>query len=189
MTELDELKGRGKVASAARRPSLPADRSGLARKLRWHELDHQHIARLAYADREPTVLVVGGGQGGLTVAATLGLLGVDTLVIDRLPRIGDCWRTRYRALALHNETAINHLPYMPFPPNWPTYLPKDMLAGWFEAYAWAMESTLTSTEPVSGRYDEPLTWTAVVRNADGTQRTLRPKHLVFANGLGAGAQA
>jgi len=28
---------------------------------------------------------------------------------------------------------------MPFPPSWPVYLPKDMLADWFEAYAWAME--------------------------------------------------
>ena len=72
-------------------------------------------------------LVVGGGQAGLTVAATLVQLGVDTLVIDRLPRVGDCWRTRYHSLALHNNTEFNHLPYMPYPPNWPTYLPKDKL--------------------------------------------------------------
>ena len=36
----------------------------------------------AYADREPTVLVVGGGQAGLSIAARLKQLGVDTLVVD-----------------------------------------------------------------------------------------------------------
>jgi putative flavoprotein involved in K+ transport len=100
--------------------------------------------------------------------------------------VGDCWRTRYHSLALHNPTDFNHLPYMPFPQNWPVYLPKDMVAEWFEAYAMAMEINFwTGTELVDGRYDEPSgRWSAVVRNcADGTRRTLRPKHLVFANGL------
>jgi cation diffusion facilitator CzcD-associated flavoprotein CzcO len=72
------------------------------------------------------VLVAGGGQAGLSIAATLGRRGVDTLVVDRYERVGDCWRKRYHSLALHNDTAINHLPYMPFPPSWPTYLPKDI---------------------------------------------------------------
>jgi putative flavoprotein involved in K+ transport len=40
---------------------------------------------------------------------------------------------------LHNQVHVNHLPYMPFPPNWPIYIPKDKLAGWFEYYAEAME--------------------------------------------------
>jgi cation diffusion facilitator CzcD-associated flavoprotein CzcO len=130
--------------------------------------------------------VVGGGQAGLTVAATLGHLGVDTLVIDRLPRVGDCWRTRYHSLALHNPTDYNHLPYMPFPPNWPVYLSKDMVADWFEAYAWAMELNFwTSSELISGSYDEASgRWNAVVRNtADGSERTVHPRHLIFANGL------
>jgi cation diffusion facilitator CzcD-associated flavoprotein CzcO len=188
MTELHELKG-FEEKTGKHRPTgqacLPTGQALARNNFGGTSWDEQRIASQTYAGREPTVLVVGGGQAGLTVAATLGLLGVDTLVIDRLPRIGDCWRTRYRALALHNETAINHLPYMPFPPNWPTYLPKDMIAGWFEAYAWAMEINFwTSTELVSGRYDATTgTWTAVVRKGDGTERTLRPKHLIFANGL------
>jgi putative flavoprotein involved in K+ transport len=42
----------------------------------------------------------------------------------------------------------------------------------------------TGTEFVSGRYDATSgTWDAVVRHTDGFQRTLHPKHLVFANGL------
>ncbi len=110
---------------------------------------------------------------------------MDTLVVDRFERAGDCWRQRYHSLALHNDTSFNHLPYMPFPPSWPTYLPKDMVADWFEAYAWAMEINFwTSTEFVRGTYDESAgRWNAVVRHGDGTERTLHPRHLVFANGL------
>ena len=180
MTGLHELKGfEEKIGK--RRPTGEAYSRNFG-GMNWTE---QRAAEQAYTDREPTVLIAGGGQAGLSLAATLGRIGVDTLVVDRFPRVGDCWRQRYHSLALHNDTSFNHLPYMPFPPSWPTYLPKDMVADWFEAYAWAMEINFwTSTELVHGEYDEPARrWNAVVRHGDGTQRTLHPRHLVFANGL------
>ena len=99
----------------------------------------QRIAAADYTDREPDVLVVGGGQAGLSIAARLTQLRVDTLIVDRNKRVGDNWRNRYHALTLHNQLHVNHLPYMPFPSTWPTYIPKDMLALWFESYAAAME--------------------------------------------------
>ena len=180
MTGLYELKGfEEKVGK--RRPTGEA----YSRNFGGTNWKDQRIASQSYTDREPTVLVVGGGQAGLTVAAALGHLGVDTLVIDRHERVGDNWRKRYHSLALHNPTDINHLPYMPFPPNWPVYLPKDMIADWFEAYAWAMELNYwTSSELASGTYDACAgRWKAVVRHADGSERIVRPKHLIFANGL------
>ena len=139
---------------------------------------------LAFDDREPAVLVVGAGHNGMSTAARLRLLGVDALVVDRLPRVGDVWRNRYSSLALHNEIGLNHLPYMPFPSTWPTYLTKDMLGDWLEAYAKAMDVNVwTGTEFLEGRWDnETETWSARVRRADGTERTLRPRHIVFANG-------
>ncbi len=139
----------------------------------------------AYADREPTVLVIGAAQAGLSVAARLNQLGVDTLVVEKWPRIGDSWRRRYHSLALHNSIHINHLPYMEFPPTWPTYIPKDMLGNWFEFYADAMEiNCWTDTEFVHGAWDEAAQrWTARLRRGDGTERTVHPRHLVFANGV------
>jgi putative flavoprotein involved in K+ transport len=180
MTGLHELKGfEEKIGK--RRPTGEA----FSRNFGGTNWKEQRIASQAYADREPVVLIAGGGQAGLSLAATLGRLGVDTLVVDRFERVGDCWRKRYHSLALHNDTSYNHLPYMPFPVSWPTYLPKDMVADWFEAYAWAMEINFwTSMELVSGNYDESAgRWNAVVRHGDGTERTLHPRHLVFANGL------
>ena len=180
MTGLHELKG-WEEKIGKRRPTGEA----VSRNFGGSNWKEQRVADQEYSDREPVVLVAGGGQAGLSLAATLGRIGVDTLVVDRFERVGDCWRKRYHSLALHNDTSFNHLPYMPFPPSWPTYLPKDMVADWFEAYAWAMEINFwTGTELVGGSYDASTgRWNAVVRHADGSERTLHPKHLVFANGL------
>jgi hypothetical protein len=138
----------------------------------------------AYVKRDPAVLVVGGGQAGLSIAARLAQLQVDTLIVDREQRIGDNWRNRYHALTLHNQVQVNHLPYMPFPPNWPTYIPKDKLANWFEAYVESMElSYWTATEFRGGAYDESEErWSVVLHRADGTTREMRPRHIVMATG-------
>ena len=115
------------------------------------------------------MLVVGGGHAGLSIAARLSQLGVDTLIVDRHARIGDNWRKRYHSLTLHNEVFVNHLPYMPFPPNFPVYIPKDMLSNWFESYVEAMELNFwTGTELVSGSYDEQRkVWSVTLKRADG----------------------
>ncbi len=140
---------------------------------------------MAYDDREPTVLVIGGAQAGLSIASRLNQLGVDTLVVEQWPRIGDSWRKRYHSLALHNSIHLNHLPYMDFPPTWPKYIPKDMLGNWFEFYANAMEiNCWTDTEFVGGSWDETAKcWTARLKSSDGGERIVRPRHLVFANGV------
>lgn len=55
-----------------------------------------------YLDKDPEVLVVGGGQSGLEIAARLKVLGVETLVCEKQARVGDQWRHRYAALCLHD---------------------------------------------------------------------------------------
>jgi cation diffusion facilitator CzcD-associated flavoprotein CzcO len=131
------------------------------------------------------VLVVGGGQAGLSIAARCKQLQLDTLIVDREARIGDNWRKRYHALTLHNQVQVNHLPYMPFPPNWPVYIPKDKLANWFEAYVDAMELNYwTGTEFENGSYDEAEgRWSVGLRRADGSTRTMHPRHVVIATGV------
>jgi Pyridine nucleotide-disulphide oxidoreductase len=180
LTALDELKG-FEERIGRRRPrgeSYSRDFRGP----NWLDL---RKAAAAYLDRDPAVLVVGGGQAGLSIAARLGQLQIDTLIVDREPRIGDNWRKRYHALTLHNQVQVNHLPYMPFPPSWPTYIPKDMLAAWFEAYVDSMELNYwTATELVAGRYDDKeRRWSVVLRQTDGARREMRPRHIVMATGV------
>lgn len=146
-------------------------------------LDFRNRQR-AYADHDPAVLVVGGGQAGLGVAARLTHLGVDTLIVDKYPRIGDNWRTRYHSLTLHNEVYVNHMPYMPFPSTWPVYIPKDMLANWFEHYVEALELNYwAGTEMTEAHYDDAKReWTVTLKKSDGTERVVRPRHVIMATG-------
>ena len=180
LTALDELKGFEEQLGTSRPRGQAYSRD--FRGPNW--LDLRNAAR-DYATRDPAVLVVGGGQAGLAIAARLKQLQVDTLIVDREARIGDNWRKRYHALTLHNQVQVNHLPYMPFPPNWPTYIPKDKLANWFEAYVEAMELNFwTGTEFEGGAYDEANgRWTVTLRRADGSRRTMHPRHVVMATGV------
>ena len=180
LTSLDELKGHEEKIDD-NRPSGAAYSRNFGGE-NW--LDQRNRTR-AFADRDPVVLVVGGGQSGLAIAARLNQLDVDTLVVEKNARIGDNWRVRYHSLALHNQIDVNHLPYVKFPPSWPRYIPKDMLANWLEMYAEMMEVNYwTETEFGEGSTYDPATqtWTVKLRRANGTERVMHPRHIVFANG-------
>jgi Flavin-binding monooxygenase-like len=180
LTALDEIKGHEEQLGRSRPQGKAYSRDFHGPN--W--LDNRQAAT-EYADRDPAVLVVGGGQAGLSAAACLTQLGLDTLIVDREKRIGDNWRKRYHALVLHNQVHVNHLPYMHFPPNWPAYIPKDKIAGWFEAYAESMELNYwTATEFEGGSYDEKSRrWSVVLQRADGSKREMHPRHIVLATGV------
>ncbi|KAJ5701725.1 hypothetical protein N7488_009273 [Penicillium malachiteum] len=138
--------------------------------------------------KDPAVVIVGAGQGGLTAAARLKMLNVDTLLIDQENRIGDSWRRRYHQLVLHDPVWYDHLPYLPFPPNWPIFTPKDKLADFFESYVKILELNVwVRTELKSTSWDDSTKkWTIVVERtkADGSveTRTLHPRHVIQATG-------
>jgi putative flavoprotein involved in K+ transport len=182
LTTLDEIKGHEEQIGP-RRPRGEEWSGGFGTE-NW--LDARRRT-MAYEDREPSVVVVGGSQSGLGIAACLNVLGVDTLVLDKHERVGDAWRKRYRNLVLHNEVFVDHLPYMPFPPNYPVYIPRDKIANWLEFYADTMEINIwTSTEFKGGNFDKGADrWTIKVGRNDGTERILRPQHLIFATGVSA----
>src|SRR5437016_295727 len=180
LTSLEELNGHEERLGRSRPQAKAYSRD--FRGPNWLDL---RKAAAEYAQRDPAVFIVGGGQAGLSIAARLTQLDVDTLIADREARIGDNWRKRYHALVLHNQVHVNHLPYMPFPPNWPTYIPKDKLAAWFEAYVESMELNYwTATEFEGGTYDEREgRWSVVLQRADGTKREMHPRHVVMATGV------
>ncbi len=180
ITNLQELRGHGEAFK--RRAENAADNKRDFGDENW--LDRLNAQR-AFTGRDPVVLVVGGGQAGLSIAARLHQLGVDTLIVDRHQRVGDNWRKRYHSLTLHNEVFVNHLPYLPFPPTFPVYIPKDKLANWFETYVEAMELNFwTGTELVGGSYDEKRKqWNVTLRKSDGSERVMHPRNLIFATGV------
>ncbi|MBE3001366.1 NAD(P)/FAD-dependent oxidoreductase [Nocardiopsis sp. HNM0947] len=133
---------------------------------------------------EPYVVVVGGGQGGIALGARLTQLGVPYVVLDRHERPGDQWRGRYKSLCLHDPVWYDHLPYLPFPRNWPVFAPKDKIADWLEMYTKVMEVNYwASTTCRRASYDEEQgVWTVVV-DRGGEEVVLHPRHLVLATGM------
>jgi putative flavoprotein involved in K+ transport len=149
----------------------------------WLDRREREARELGY-ETQPYVLVVGGGQGGIALGARLRQLDVPTIVIDKHPRPGDQWRSRYKSLCLHDPVWYDHLPYIKFPDNWPVFAPKDKIADWLESYTRVMELNYwSSTEAKNARYD-PATqeWTVTVER-EGQPLVLRPKHLVLATGM------
>lgn len=132
--------------------------------------------------------MLGAGQGGLTAAARLKMLSVNTLVIDHQDRIGDSWRRRYHQLVLHDPVWFDHMPYLPFPPSWPTFTPKDKMADFFESYVKLLELNVwTRTEVKSSSWDDSKKlWTVILerKKDDGMveTRTVHPRHVIQATG-------
>ncbi|RUW87639.1 NAD(P)/FAD-dependent oxidoreductase [Mesorhizobium sp. M7A.F.Ca.US.010.02.1.1] len=148
----------------------------------WSEARARETRELG-TDEQPYCLVIGGGQGGIMLGARLRQLGVPTIVIEKNARPGDSWRNRYRTLVLHDPVWYDHLPYIPFPENWPVFTPKDKMGDWLEMYTRVMELNYwVATKCLSASYDEAeKVWTVVVDRV-GRQITLKPKHIVFATG-------
>jgi putative flavoprotein involved in K+ transport len=171
----EERKGPKRVLGAVH-GSQPDTRS-------WAEKRLDEELNLGYSE-QPYVVVVGGGQGGIALGARLRQLQVPAIVIDRHERPGDQWRKRYKSLCLHDPVWYDHLPYLPFPPNWPVFSPKDKIGDWLEFYTRIMEVPYwSSTTCVSAKFDESDNkWTVEVDRA-GERVTLRPTHLVLATGM------
>ncbi len=180
-TAMEDLKGH-EEPTGQRRPMGIEHRAERTRKT-WSEARAETTARLGHAE-QPEVLIVGGGQGGVALAARLKMLGVPALIVEKNPRIGDSWRNRYRSLVLHDPVWYDHLPYLPFPDSWPVFCPKDKMGDWLEAYAKIFElDAWTGTACETASWDEAAgQWTATVRRADGSDITLTPRQLVFCSG-------
>ena len=178
MTELkgfEEKKGTRRIAGA--------EHGVHKHRKSWAELRQEEQARLGY-EEQPYVVIIGGGQGGIMLAARLRRLGVPAIVVEKNERPGDSWRKRYKSLCLHDPVWYDHLPYLPFPDDWPVFAPKDKIGDWLEMYTKVMEINYwVSTTAKKARFDEARgEWEVVVDRA-GQEVVLRPKQLVFALGV------
>jgi putative flavoprotein involved in K+ transport len=183
LTTMVELKGFEEAKGAARPKGV---QHGVQQgRKNWAEQRAEEQAELGYS-KQPYVVIVGGGQGGIALGARLRRLGVPAIIVEKNARPGDSWRRRYKSLCLHDPVWYDHLPYLPFPDHWPVFSPKDKIGDWLESYTKLMELNYwNSTECKSARYDEATQeWTVeVVR--DGQPVTLKPKQLVIATGMSA----
>ncbi|MEO8689575.1 MAG: NAD(P)/FAD-dependent oxidoreductase [Solirubrobacteraceae bacterium] len=181
LTTLNELKGH-EESSGPGRP-MGAEHGANPERETWLEQREREARELGH-ETQPDVVIIGGGQGGIALAARLRQLRVPTIVVERNERPGDSWRKRYKSLCLHDPVWYDHLPYIKFPENWPVFSPKDKIGDWLEMYTRVMELNYwSSTKAKRAKYDaEAGEWVVVVER-DGAEITLRPKQLVMATGM------
>jgi putative flavoprotein involved in K+ transport len=181
LTTLAELKGHEEQARSTR-PQGVVHGADPERET-WLEARRREAEELGYRT-QPEVVIIGGGQGGIALAARLRQLDVPTIVVERNERPGDSWRKRYKSLCLHDPVWYDHLPYIKFPDNWPVFSPKDKIADWLEMYTRVMELNYwPKTEARSASFDEEAGEWRVVVVRDGAEVTLRPRQLVLATGM------
>jgi putative flavoprotein involved in K+ transport len=185
LTTMVELKGFEEKAGFTR--PLGAKHGVNVGAKSWKEEREEEQRTLGF-EKQPYVLIIGGGQGGIALGARLRQLNVPAIIVERNERPGDSWRKRYKSLCLHDPVWYDHLPYLDFPKTWPVFSPKDKIGDWLEFYTKVMELNYwSSTTAKSAVYDEAAKeWTVVVER-DGRDITLKPKHLVFATGMSAKA--
>ncbi|KAL2399054.1 hypothetical protein ABEF93_007269 [Exophiala dermatitidis] len=131
----------------------------------------------------PEVLIIGGGQNGLALAARCEALGMDSLIIERSEEIGDVWKKRYEYLSLHFPHWADDLPYFSYPKHWPTYTPAQKQGKYMEWYASAMELNVWCKSSVVEATQTDGGWTVTINKEGKERRILHPKHLVMATSL------
>ncbi|MGE0384714.1 MAG: FAD-dependent oxidoreductase [Gammaproteobacteria bacterium] len=181
LTAMSELKGHEERRGGTR--EIGAEHGAIRGRTTWLDRRTREQAELGHA-RQPYVVIVGGGQGGIGLGARLKMLGVPTIILEANPRPGDSWRRRYASLCLHDPVWYDHLPYIPFPDHWPVFTPKDKMGDWLEMYTKVMELDYWgSSRCTSATWDDAFGhWEIAVERPAGPV-VLRPSHLVLATGL------
>ncbi|KZT10354.1 FAD/NAD(P)-binding domain-containing protein [Laetiporus sulphureus 93-53] len=150
----------------------------------WHgDWQTKRVADAEFANSNPTAVILGAGHVGLDLGARLQALGVRTLLIERNSRVGDSWRNRYKSLCLHDSVSTSAYS---FPSTWPAYPAAAKLGDWLENYARTLELNVwTSSTIRHAKWDESSQMWLLDVQRDGTSRSLKVKHLMFATGWGA----
>ena len=132
------------------------------------------------AERHDTI-VVGAGPAGLAVAACLRRAGKDDVVIlEREAELGSAWRKHYERLHLHTVKRHSSLPYLAFPSNAPTYVPRAQVVEYLEAYARAFDLRPATGEALVRATREPSGGGWRVETSRGVRQA---RHLVLATGF------
>lgn len=97
-----------------------------------------NLVREAEAQPNPEhfdVIVVGGGQAGLSVGYHLARRGLKFVILDAHERVGDAWRKRWDSLRLFTPARFDALVGMPFPAPADSFPTHEQMADYLEAYA------------------------------------------------------
>ena len=81
------------------------------------------------------VVVIGGGQAGLSVGYCLAQRGLSFVILEANSRVGDQWRKRWDSMRLFTPAKYDGLIGLPFPAPPSSFPTKDEMADYLESYA------------------------------------------------------
>lgn len=79
--------------------------------------------------------IIGAGPGGLAVAGRLAKLGIPFEIIEMENAVASAWINHYDRLHLHTAKDLSALPHLPYPSDYPLYVPKDKVVEYMANYA------------------------------------------------------
>lgn len=80
-------------------------------------------------------LIIGAGPAGLATAGRMRQANLEFELIEKSQNVGNAWRNHYDRLHLHTVKQWSHLPYMPFPDDYPTYVSRQQFVDYMGKYA------------------------------------------------------
>jgi cation diffusion facilitator CzcD-associated flavoprotein CzcO len=124
--------------------------------------------------------VIGAGPAGLAVGACLRQAGVDFVILEKEDRLAPAWRRHYERLRLHTVKRYSALPFLPFPRDYPRYVPRDLMIEYLDSYAarFALQPRLGEAAHSVRREGEE--WTVETASS-----SLRAPFVVIASGVNA----
>ena len=80
-------------------------------------------------------LIIGAGPAGMGIAGRLRKMGIDFEMVEQSQHVGNAWHHHYDRLHLHTVKQLSNLPHLPFPDDYPLYVPREKLVAYFDQYA------------------------------------------------------
>ncbi|KAL2339700.1 hypothetical protein Fmac_007640 [Flemingia macrophylla] len=132
------------------------------------------------------VVIVGAGPAGLATAACLNKLSIPNVVLERDDCHGSLWRKRaYDRLKLHLGKDFCNLPHMPFPSDFPTFVPRVSFLRYLDCYVTSFNISIRYNRNVeSASFDESDgKWRVVVKDTESNaDEVYLSDYLVVASG-------